>query len=207
MSTTITDCLCDNSTIFKDFFCTDNQNKLPGGRIFINEKTKDLNKQLNDSYNVPNLVVYNDNYQVTMNHFAIDSAKLNQKEILNRVMDFYAKDSAIALVFPVEDVNIVQLPATIRKMLNNSYFKKRSGDIQLILKPAYIDALSKTGTTHGLWNPYDAHIPLLWYGWGIKAGKTNREIYMSDIAPTIAAMLHIQMPSGCIGNVITEALK
>jgi hypothetical protein len=60
---------------------------------------------------------------------------------------------------------------------------------------------SSTGTTHGLWNPYDAHIPLLWYGWGIKKGKTNRETYMTDIAPTIAALLHIQMPGGCIGKV------
>jgi hypothetical protein len=56
-------------------------------------------------------------------------------------------------------------------------------------------------------NPYDSHIPLLWYGWGIKQGATNREVYMTDIAPTLAAMLHIQMPNGCIGKVITEVIK
>jgi hypothetical protein len=27
---------------------------------------------------------------------------------------------------------------------------------------------------------------------------------MTDVAPTIAAMLRIQMPSGCVGNVIEE---
>ena len=43
---------------------------------------------------------------------------------------------------------------------------------------------------------YDAHIPLLWYGWGIRQGKLNREVTMTDIAPTVAALLHIQMPSG-----------
>jgi hypothetical protein len=48
---------------------------------------------------------------------------------------------------------------------------------------------------------------LLWYGWGIKAGKTNRETYMTDIAPTLAALLHIQMPSGTIGKVISEVMK
>jgi phosphopentomutase len=58
-----------------------------------------------------------------------------------------------------------------------------------------------------MWNPYDAHIPLLWYGWGIKAGKTNRETYMTDIAPTLAALLHIQMPGGSIGKVISEVMK
>ncbi len=62
-------------------------------------------------------------------------------------------------------------------------------------------------TTHGVWNPYDAHIPLIWYGWGIKTGKSTREMYMTDIAPTIAALLHIQMPNGSIGTVIQEVNK
>jgi hypothetical protein len=48
---------------------------------------------------------------------------------------------------------------------------------------------------------------LLWFGWGIKKGKTNRETYMTDIAATLAAMLHIQMPSGNIGKVIEEVIK
>ncbi|MGL6067806.1 MAG: alkaline phosphatase family protein, partial [Sediminibacterium sp.] len=61
--------------------------------------------------------------------------------------------------------------------------------------------------THGLWYKYDAHIPLLFYGWGIKKGNTDRETYMKDIAPTIAALLHIQQPSGAIGHPIPEVLK
>ncbi|HEX6431626.1 MAG TPA: alkaline phosphatase family protein, partial [Niastella sp.] len=64
-----------------------------------------------------------------------------------------------------------------------------------------------TGTTHSAWQPYDAHIPLLFYGWHITPGKTNRETYMTDIAPTLAALLHIQMPSGNVGSVIQEVAK
>jgi hypothetical protein len=82
----------------------------------------------------------------------------------------------------------------------------RSGDIQMVLKPGYIEG-GATGTTHGLWYKYDAHIPLLFYGWGIKKGKTNRETYMTDIASTVAALLHIQMPSGAVGKVIEEVMK
>jgi len=47
----------------------------------------------------------------------------------------------------------------------------------------------------------------LWYGWGIKHGATNRETYMTDIAATVCAMLHIQMPNGCIGKVIGEVMR
>jgi phosphopentomutase len=80
------------------------------------------------------------------------------------------------------------------------------GDIFYTAKPGYFDGSPK-GTTHGSWNPYDSHIPLLFYGWNVKAGKTNRETYMTDVAPTVAAMLQIQMPSGCVGKAIPEVMK
>ena len=48
---------------------------------------------------------------------------------------------------------------------------------------------------------------LVWFGWGINKGSTNRETYMTDISATIAALLHIQMPNGCIGKVIQEVVK
>jgi hypothetical protein len=44
-------------------------------------------------------------------------------------------------------------------------------------------------------------------GWGILHGHLNRETHMTDIAPTIAALLHIQAPNGCIGKPIGEVLK
>jgi hypothetical protein len=96
------------------------------------------------------------------------------------------------------------LPEPIRQMVINGYNPQRSGTIQIILNPGWYSMGAPTGTTHGSWNPYDSHIPLLWYGWGIPKGETHRTVYMTDIAATLAALLHIQMPSGCTGNVITE---
>jgi len=183
------------------------ENKLPGGRVYINESTEMINKILEEKYKLKPIIVSNDNYQLHLNHPAIDSAKINKKEIIDWIVDYMSADPGIERAFSIEDLNIVPLPATIRKMLNNGYYPKRNGDIQLIFKPNYIDAYSSTGTTHGLWNPYDSHIPLLWYGWGINQGKTNREVAMTDIAPTIAALLRIQMPNGNIGQVIQEVLK
>jgi hypothetical protein len=44
-------------------------------------------------------------------------------------------------------------------------------------------------------------------GWGIKHGATNRNVLMSDISPTLAALLHIQMPNGSVGEVIQEVQR
>jgi predicted AlkP superfamily pyrophosphatase or phosphodiesterase len=183
------------------------ENKLPGGRVMMSEVTKLLNKALQEKYKLANIVVSDDNYQFHLNHPALDSAKIDKEELMEWIVDYISAEPGIARAFVLEDLNEVPLPATIRKMLNNGYYPRRNGDIQFILKPQYIDAWSQTGTTHGLWNPYDAHIPLLWYGWGIREGKTNRETYMTDIAPTLAALLHIQAPNGNVGQVIEEVLK
>ena len=88
----------------------------------------------------------------------------------------------------------------------NGYNQKLSGDIQVILKPQWFENW-QTGTTHGSWNPYDTHIPLLWFGWKVKPGQLNREVYMTDIAPTLAALLHIQMPNASVGKVIVEMVN
>ena len=183
------------------------ENKLPGGRVFMGDVVKLLNKTLQEKHGIKTIIVSDDNYQLHLNHQALDSAKVDVKELTNWIVDYMKAEPGIDRVFAIADLNIIPLNSTIRTMLNNGYYPKRNGDIQVILKPNYIDAYSKTGTTHGLWNPYDAHIPLLWYGWGIKEGKTNRETYMTDIAATIAALLKIQMPNGNVGHVISEVLK
>lgn len=183
------------------------ENKLPAGRVMMSNVIKLLNKTLLENFKISNLIVSDYNYQLHLNHPAIDSAKLDKKELIDWIIEYMSVEPGIDRVFALEDLNKVPLNSTIRKLLNNGYYPKRSGDIQLILKPNYIESWGTTGTTHGLWNPYDTHIPLLWYGWGIKQGKTNRETYMTDIAATVAALLKIQMPNGCVGQVISEVIK
>ena len=69
-----------------------------------------------------------------------------------------------------------------------------------------LPSYAKKGTTHSVWNSYDSHIPLIFMGWGIKHGESNGDYYMTDIAPTISALLHIEFPSGAIGKPITEVI-
>lgn len=183
------------------------ENRLPGGRAYTSKIIDGLNKGLKEKYNLSAIIVSDDNYQIHLNHGKLDSARVNKQEVVQWIIDQLMKDTGIDRAFALNDLNTIPLPARIREMLNNGYYPRRNGDIQFILKPGFIDAYGTTGTTHGLWNPYDAHIPLLWYGWGIRQGKSNRETYMTDIAPTLAALLRIQMPSGSVGAPIQEVLK
>ena len=180
------------------------ENKIPAGFLDIPETT--LNAQLKQKFGEGQFVTSTYNYQVHLNHPLIDSLKADEAAIKKFIIKYLQKQEGIAQVFEISKLHETPLNKKVKERLANSYFPQRSGDIQFILHSHWIDGTG-SGTTHGLWNPYDAQIPLLWYGWNIKPGKTNREVYMSDIAPTIAALLHIQMPSGCVGNVIEEVIK
>ena len=184
------------------------ENKIPAGGLVEATALKELNQQLKDKFGHSDLAMGISNYQLVLNNNLINAErKLKREEIVAAIISFFSKQEAVLMAFDIQQLGTTPLQSKIREMIENGYFAPRGGDVQIILKPNYMETYGPTGTTHGLWNPYDAHIPLLWYGWGIKSGKTNRETYMTDIAPTLAALLHIQMPGGSIGKVISEVIK
>lgn len=182
------------------------ENKLPGGAFPDLEITKRMNEGLKAKYGKERIVIDTYNYMVVFNDSLIEADKLNREEIETWTVSFLRKQKEIMQAFRISDLNTTPLTAKQREMINNGYYYPRCGDVAFILKPGYVEGTGN-GTSHGVWNPYDSHIPLLWYGWGIRQGKTNRETYMTDIAATVAALLHIQMPSGCIGKVIEEVKR
>ena len=182
------------------------ENKIAGGLFDDVAIMKQLNTQLKELTGKDSIVVSMYNYQVHLDHRRIENEKLDVNIIRSVIVKSLNKQESVSYAFDLSALDQQPMNSKVKSMISNGYFYNRGGDIQIILKPGYIDGGS-TGTSHGVWNPYDSHIPMLWYGWGIKQGKTNRETYMTDIAPTLATLLKIQMPNGCVGTVIEEVLK
>lgn len=183
------------------------ENKIPAGNVDVDKITDSLNKFLAAKYKVDNLVLGLINYQVYFDREAISKSAINKDSVSKQVIEILLKQPGIDRALLIYNIYETALNTNIKNMLINGYYPSRSGDIQMVFKPHWIEGLLKGGTTHGLWNPYDTHVPLLWYGWGISPGKTYREVYITDIAATVAAKLHIQMPSGCVGKVIEEVMR
>lgn len=168
----------------------------------------DFAKKVNENFKVNNLILDFQNYHIYLNDRVIDSAGLKKSEVKKYLIDLLNKDENLLVAFDNEFIDKVNLPREVRERFLNGFNYKRSGDIQVVLKPGHLYSWgNNTGSTHGSWHPYDSHIPLLWMGWGIQKGKSNKVRYMTDIAPTIAAILRIQMPNGAIGQPIIEAIK
>lgn len=183
-----------------------NENKIPAGVLDDNKMIEELNALLLKKYGAANIVSGSYNYQVSLNHDLIDSAKLNRNGIVEDIIRYASKIKGVDRAFDIQHLSQQTLPTVIKNRIANGWHPKRSGDVQILLAPGWIDGFN-AGTTHGLWNPYDSHIPLIWYGWNIKQGKTVEEVYMTDIAATLAALLKIQMPNGCIGKPILSVFQ
>jgi hypothetical protein len=121
-------------------------------------------------------------------------------------ISFLKKQPGIQYAVDQDKITETSVPAVIKEKMINGYNWERSGSILVITKPGWLPEYSKKGTTHSVWNPYDTHIPLVFMGWRIKHGATNQETNMTDISATLAALLHIQMPSGCIGKPILQIM-
>lgn len=170
---------------------------------------KALNNQLASVFGAKNLVRSMINYQVYFNRQEIEEKGLDINKIEQETVRFLEKQTGVAHAVIMADATNAAIPAILRERIVNSYNRERSGDIQIILQPAwYSSGIPRPkGATHSAIYPYDTHIPLVFMGWGIKRGETVRPTNITDIAPTLAALLHIQTPDGNIGTPISEALK
>jgi len=95
----------------------------------------------------------------------------------------------------------------IKGSVRRGFNTKRSGDLFIVMEPGWIGSSNVTGTTHGSAYTYDTHVPMIFYGFGIKSGSSVQYHPITDIAPTISVLLKIKFPSGCTGNPVAELLS
>lgn len=176
--------------------------RIPAGSWNASATAKKLNQVLAKEYpEAGDIVKTVMNYQVFFNRDVIKSKQLDFDNIKQTVVNVLKEDPSVLYACDMAKASTESIPEEVKSRIINGYNRERSGDVVIILKPNFY-AHSMKGTDHGAWNSYDTHIPLVFMGWGIKHGATTKQTFMTDIAPTIAAMLHIQAPNGCVGKAI-----
>lgn len=167
---------------------------IPGGKLLT-----DLNTLLKDRFGVDKLALNTENYHINFDVKTITAQQLDYDAIKKVTVQYLQRFPGIEMAVDVDNLGNSPVPEPIKTMIANGYNPKRCGGVVMIPEPGWYSG-SEKGTTHGNWNPYDTHIPLVFMGWHVKHGSTNEVTSMADIAPTIAAMLKIQMPSGAVGK-------
>lgn len=181
------------------------ENKMMTG-FFDDGLEKNLGTELEAKYAASKLILGIDNYQIYLNHELIKEKKLDEAAIKKSIIENLNKDPRVLYAVDLKEVGSAPIPEPIKSRVINGYNWQRSGDIQIISHDGMLPNYAKKGTTHSVWNSYDAHIPLIFMGLNISHGESNAPHYMTDIAPTLAQFLRIENPSGNVGQPLMEVL-
>jgi len=166
-----------------------------------------INTTLNTHFHTDSLLLSTYNQQLYFNDKKIARLGLSKAEIIRLVKTELLKTEGIYKVYSANDITRNAGNNPVEKSLQLGFNQKLSGDILYLLSPSWLSTSYTTGTTHGSPYRYDTHVPLIFYGKNIPQGKTYQPITITDITPTLAAMLHIQEPNTCIGNIILPLVE
>ena len=177
---------------------------IPSGYVPKNSFAS-LYTNLKKKYGVSDLIMKISNDQVFLNQERITALKVNLEDVQKFVVNEIISYPHIKKAYTATTMQTRYFKEGAEKMLQNGYHQKLSGDVLFTLESGVISYDSK-GTTHGSGYNYDTHVPLLFYGNGIQPGKTYKRTNVTDIAPTISALLGIALPSGATGTIIEEVI-
>ncbi|HCC59226.1 MAG TPA: hypothetical protein DEQ47_18585 [Solibacterales bacterium] len=93
----------------------------------------------------------------------------------------------------------------IAESMRNGFYARRSADIFVLLEPGWLPVMpAPTQTSHSTPFSYDTHVPVIFWGQGIRRGRFDQEIAVNDIAPTLTTLLEVGRPSGASGRALAE---
>ncbi|MGC3944908.1 MAG: alkaline phosphatase family protein [Chryseolinea sp.] len=187
-------------------------NKMPAGYFSEGQLKTRLDSYLNASFPGKNYIENISNGQIFLNHDLFNQDPRNGAIELLIVTEMIGKllmtMDGVAGYYTADMIRDASYTdGGIKGFVARGYNFKRSGDIVISLEPGWFDAVSIQGTTHGSPYSYDTNVPALFYGFGIKKGSSVRYHPITDIAPTISALLRIKYPSGCTGQPVEEIFE
>jgi predicted AlkP superfamily pyrophosphatase or phosphodiesterase len=178
---------------------------LPGGRLVNKELFAPIEQTLVARFGPGKWVQGNAGSSPYLDYSLIAQAKLDPEEVRKVAAAAATTVPHVARVYTRDQLlrGEVQSDRVGQRVLRG-FNAQRSGDLEIILEPFWIR--QATGTSHGSPYNYDAHIPLVLRGPRIKAGSYADHVALNDLAPTLAALLDVEPPSGSSGRVLREAI-
>ncbi|MEW5980066.1 MAG: alkaline phosphatase family protein [Acidobacteriota bacterium] len=157
---------------------------------------------------VTGIISYYDAPHFYLDETVLERKKLKRSKVESVIREALMKTGWVEVVYThaqMVDGSAADQPYFSR--FRNSFFESRSPHIIVCLKPyLYLDA-RVGGTGHGTPHDYDSHVPIIFFGSLIKAGRYDQPCGPEDIAPTLATLLGLDYPMESDSRVLEEMLK
>ena len=177
--------------------------KMPGGRLKDSDVTSAVEKRLTEKFGSGKWSVGRGGEQIYLNPQLVDqyggpAARAAAADAIRNIPHIYRVYTREQLLQGETGQDKIS-----RRVLNG-YHPARGADLVVVLEPYYV--FGNTAATHSSPFNYDTHVPVLLMGPGVKPGRYHQAAAVNDIAPTLATILEVEVPSGSMGRVLSEAL-
>lgn len=179
---------------------------MPGGRLTNRELFDPVERALTAKFGEGQWLLATTGSAPYLDYELIEKRGLDVSEVRRVAAAAAAKVPHVARVYTRDQLLRGEVPNDrIGSRVLRGFNAQRSGDLEIILEPYWIRQAQ--GATHGTPYNYDTHIPLVLMGHRIKPGEYADAVALNDLAPTLATILGVEIPSGSVGRVLTEALR
>jgi predicted AlkP superfamily pyrophosphatase or phosphodiesterase len=184
-----------------------NDRKMPGGWLTASDYSAKISAQLSVKFGTGNWFSYDGDGFLYLNYATVDKNNADRAVVRRFAAEVARTLPHIARVFISDDLlrgeAATDWPGRAVRL---GFYGPRSADLVLLPEPYYMFS-SSPGTTHVTPYSYDNHVPLIFYGPGIRAGVRYEAVTVNDVAPTLAAILGIETPSGSVGRILAEIFE
>ncbi len=178
--------------------------RMPGGRMPPKVIQDTVKAKLSEKFGEGQWILSPSDHSLYLNRPLIQQKGLDERAVQRVAAEAAASVPHVARVYTRSRLaSSTQMEDAIGRRVLNGYNDSRAADVMIVLEPYWM--YSSKGTTHGSPYAYDTHVPVILMGAGIKAGAYASTIAVNDIAPTVARLLDVDLPSGSVGRVLTEA--
>ncbi|HEY6248518.1 MAG TPA: alkaline phosphatase family protein [Candidatus Angelobacter sp.] len=182
--------------------------KMPGGRLDSAAISQTISNALSARFGKGDWIIAESYGYFFLNYETVKKNNADAAEVRRVAADTLRGLAHIARVYTSDELLRGQGAASgdfVGRAAQLGFYGPRSGDLMVILEPYYMFAAQ--GTTHSAPFGYDTHVPLIFYGPGIRAGTYYQPVTVNDVAPTLATILEVETPSGSAGRILSMILQ
>ncbi len=184
-----------------------NDRKMPGGWLTASEYSAKIGAQLSEKFGKGDWFKYDAYGFLYLNYATVSKNNADRAEVRRFAAEIARGLPHVARVVTRDELLRGGDSAdAVGRALQLGFYGPRSADLVLLPEPYYM-FYSAPNTTHATPYGYDTHVPLIFYGAGIRAGAHYGPVTINDVAPTLAAILGIETPSGASGRILAEVLE
>ncbi len=179
---------------------------LPASRVNPTAWQQSLGKELQTKFGSADLVVGFETANLSLNARVIAERKLDAPSVRRAAAQWLSRQPQIALAVARDDLWGPDSSPGLLSALQRGFHPDRGGDVLFVMRSFQVLTTESSGTNHGSPYSYDSHVPVVFAGKGIKPGLYRSELPVTDVAPTVAALMEIDAPAQSEGRVCAEAL-